>query len=75
MHLSVHFIIWLLCMLAILGVIWWALQQIPLPPPIRLAVVIVFAIIAILILLDLANGGPGLSVSSLTQIRDTVANV
>jgi hypothetical protein len=68
MHLTAHFLIWLLCLLAIAGVVWWCLQQIPLPQPIRIIVVVVFAIIATLILLDLASGGPGISVSSLPQI-------
>lgn len=66
MHLTVHFLIWLLCLIAIAGIVWWALQQIPLPQPIRIIIVVVFAIIAIIILMDLANGGPGLSISSLS---------
>ena len=73
MHLTVHFLIWLLCLIAIAGVVWWALQQIPLPQPIRIIIVVVFAIIAIIILLDLANGGSGISVSELPQIHAMLA--
>ena len=34
------------CLIA--AIIWWVLQQLPLPQPIRMVVIVVFALIAIL---------------------------
>ena len=51
-------LIWLLVMLAIFAVIWWAITQMNLPDPIRIVVVCVMAIIALLLLLSLVPGIP-----------------
>lgn len=47
----------LLITLLIVGVIWWAITQIPMPPPVRIAVVVVFALIVVLILLRFLPAG------------------
>lgn len=40
----------ILCL--VLGIAWWAVQHVPLPEPFRWIVVVVFAIIAIILLLS-----------------------
>jgi hypothetical protein len=52
-------LIWLLIVLVIFGVVWWAITQIPLPPPMRVVANVVFAIAAILVLLYLAQSFMG----------------
>ncbi len=46
---------------AVLYIIWWAISQIPMPPPIAVVVKVIFALIVALIairyLLPLADGG------------------
>ena len=54
-------LLWLIVIVAIFGVAWWALSQIPLPPPFRVVVNIVFAVVAVIVLIWLATtllGGP-----------------
>lgn len=50
----------LLITLIILGAVcwiaWWAISQVPMPQPIRVAVTVVFALIVIVVLLNLAGG-------------------
>jgi hypothetical protein len=48
----------LLVTIIILGLVYWVLTLIPLPPPFRTVALIVFAIIAILVLLSFL-GAPG----------------
>lgn len=43
----------------IFAIIWWALQQIPLPPPFMIAARVILALIVVLFLLDLLAGGLG----------------
>lgn len=50
-------LITLLVYLCILGIIWWAITQIPLPPPFRVVVNVVIAIVAIIMLLSLLGDG------------------
>lgn len=45
-------LITLLCIALIIGIAWWALQQITLPPPIHMAVVVIIAIVAILLVVQ-----------------------
>lgn len=46
----------------VLYVIWWAISQIPLPPPFAVVVRVVFALIVVLVMLGfLFNGMPHLS--------------
>lgn len=55
-------LITLLILCAILAVAYWAFNQLSLPPPIRMVAVVIVAILAILILLQLAPGiGSGVS--------------
>jgi hypothetical protein len=49
----VHLLIYLIIICLIFGVAWWAITQIPLPPPVRTVIVVIFALILILVLLSL----------------------
>lgn len=53
-------IIYLLVICLILGIAWWALSQLTLPPPVRMIVVVVIALVAIVFLLQLVGGVPSL---------------
>ena len=44
---------------AIIGIAYWVLTQIPLPPPLRIVVIAVVGVIAIVFLLSLVGGGFG----------------
>jgi hypothetical protein len=48
----ISLLISLLVAVLILAIVWWVLGQLPLPPPVRMAVVVIFALIAILWLLQ-----------------------
>ncbi len=50
-------LITLLVLVAIAGVVWWVLQSVPLPEPLRIVVVVIVAIIAIVLLLRFLPGG------------------
>jgi hypothetical protein len=56
-------LVYMLIVLIVMGLGWWVLQQIPLPPPIaqiaQVVFVVICAIVLILLLLQLV-GGPGL---------------
>lgn len=52
----IDLLVYLLIVCLIIGVAWWAFQQIPLPAPIRMVVVVVFAIVVIIFLLSLLPG-------------------
>lgn len=54
-------LIYLLIVLAVIGVAWWAITQFTLPQPVRVIAVVVIAIVAIVLLLGLLPGGHGLS--------------
>lgn len=43
-----------ICLIAYL--VWWAISQIPLPEPIRVVVIVIFAIIMIVVLLKFIPG-------------------
>lgn len=45
-------LITLLVIALIIGIAWWALQQITLPPPVHMAVVVIIAIIAISLVVE-----------------------
>ena len=47
----------LLIVCAIVGVAWWALQQFPMPQPIRMLVILVIAIVVIIFLASMLQGG------------------
>ena len=46
------------CLIA--AIVWWVIGQLSLPPPIRMVVIVVFALIAIAILLQFVGGGAAL---------------
>lgn len=56
----VYGLIYLLIVCAIIYVAWWGLSKIPLPEPVRIIVIVVICIAALLFLLQLLQGGPGL---------------
>ena len=49
----IHLLIVLLIIGAILGVVWWAINQIAMPPPVRMIVILVFVLIVLIVCLDL----------------------
>lgn len=51
----VHLLIWLLILVAIVGIVWYVLQNVPLPPPLRIVVMVIVAIICIIFLLQLGG--------------------
>ena len=57
----VHLLILLLVYGAVAYILWWAISQIPMPPPVAIAVRVVFALIVALLVIELilplANGG------------------
>lgn len=54
-------LIGLLVIVLILGLVWYAMSAVPLPQPARIAVTVIFCIIAILLLLGQIGYGPHLS--------------
>jgi hypothetical protein len=54
---DMELLISLIVVLAIIGIAWWAITQIPMPPPIRIAATVIVAVIAILFLLQFVGGG------------------
>lgn len=48
----------LLIVILVLGLVWWVITQLPLAPPWRMAATVVFAVIAILVLLSFLPGMP-----------------
>lgn len=50
----------LLVICLIIGIAWWALEQLTLPPPVRMVVVVLIAILAIGFLLNFVGGVPSL---------------
>lgn len=57
--LLIALIIWGL----ILAIIWWAISQIPVPEPFSWVIRVVFALIVVIVLIDLLTGG-GLGINS-----------
>ena len=57
----VGLLIHILILALILGVVWWVITLIPLPPPFPLIARVVFALIALIIVIDLllSIGGTG----------------
>jgi hypothetical protein len=50
----------LLVYLLILGVVYWVITIIPLPPPFRTIALVIFAILVIVMLISMLTGGLGL---------------
>lgn len=65
----VELLVYFLIVLLIMGLGWWVLTQIPLPPPIaqiaRVIFVVVCAIVLIVFLLNLVGGGGGMTMPRL----------
>ncbi len=53
-------IVSLLVVCLILAIAWWAINQLTLPPPVRMVVVVIIAIVAIVFLLQFVGGVPNL---------------
>ena len=53
----ISLLITVLIILAVIGIGWWAINQLSLPPPIRMVAVVVIAVVAIVLLLRLMPGG------------------
>lgn len=49
----------LIIVCAIIGIAWYAINQIPMPPPMRVVIIVVACVIAILFLASLLQGGVG----------------
>lgn len=48
----------LLVLLVIVGLVYWAITQIPLPQPVRIVAVVLVVLIAIILLLNYLPGAP-----------------
>lgn len=48
----------LLILCVIFAIVWWVIGQLSLPPPIRMVVIVIMAIIAIVFLLQFVGGVP-----------------
>lgn len=53
-------IVYLLCVLGVLAIVYWAVMKMGLPQPFQIVIVVVVAIVAIMLLMSLAGGGGGL---------------
>ena len=53
-------LIYLLVLLAVFAIVWWAIGQMSLPPPVRVVAVVVLAVVALIVLLRLVPGAPSL---------------
>jgi heme A synthase len=51
-----NLLIGLLILALIAGIVWWGIQQIPLPPPLKNIFLVVFMIILVLILAGVLTG-------------------
>lgn len=57
--LMISLLITLVIVGLILAIVWWAISQIPMPPPFNWVVRVVFALIVAILLIDLLLGGVG----------------
>ena len=53
-------IVSLLVALLIFAIVWWAINQLSLPPPVRMVAVVIMAIVALVFLLQFVGGIPSL---------------
>ena len=54
----------------VLAIIWWAIQQVPMPEPFSWVVKVVFALVVVIILLGLLGvGGDGLSIRPIRLVE------
>jgi hypothetical protein len=52
----INLLIYLIIICLVLYVLWWVLSQIPLPQPIRTVAVVIFALVAVIMLLNMTGG-------------------
>jgi heme A synthase len=50
-------LIGLIFLVLIVGIAWWIIQQVPLPPPMRWVVTVVFGLIVLLVVLNYLPAG------------------
>lgn len=62
--LLISLIIWGL----ILAIVWWAISQIPVPAPFSWVIRVIFALIVVIVLIDLLTGGVG-SIGGFSSLR------
>lgn len=55
----INLLIYLIIICLVLYVLWWVLSQIPLPQPIRTVAVVIFALVAVVMLLNITGGLSG----------------
>jgi len=62
MDALIHLLVWILIIGAVFAILYWAIQQVPLPPPLLIVVKVVMALILVIICLELLlplAGEPG----------------
>lgn len=52
-----HLLVYILCVLGVLAIAYWAVTKMGLPQPFQIVIVVVVAIVAIMLLMQLAGGG------------------
>ena len=62
-----HPLIWLLLIVVAIAIVWWALQQAPIPAPFRWITNVVLAVVALLLLFEFV--APMLGVSGGGRLR------
>jgi heme A synthase len=61
----INLLLTILILVLIFGLIYWALQMVPLPPPARNIVNVIFVVVVVLVMVSMLFGGvsfPGLRV-------------
>ena len=53
----VELLVTVIVLVAIAGIVWWLIQNVPLPEPLRIVVMVIVALVAILMLLRLLPHG------------------
>jgi hypothetical protein len=53
-------LIWLIFIAIAMGIAWWIISQVPLPPPMRMIVNVAFGLIALLVLFWLFSSAVGM---------------
>jgi hypothetical protein len=59
----ISLLVWLLILALVLGVVWWVITLLPLPPPVVRIAQVIIAVIFVIVLIDLVLGIPGLGLS------------
>lgn len=52
----ISLLIWLIVIALVVGIAWWIINQIPLPPPLNIVVRVVFGLIVLVCLLYFVGG-------------------